>query len=86
MNNFSFDLNKSIGRIGEETVANYYKTKGVNIRDVRDYWTYRAKDIDFFFNGCAVEIKTQQHIADSNKITLEVISNTDLKRLKMGWL
>ena len=47
MNNFSFDLNKSIGRIGEETVANYYKTNGVNIRDVRDYWTYRAKDIDF---------------------------------------
>jgi hypothetical protein len=59
MNEYSFNQNMSIGKRGEETVLSYYKNKGTHTRDVRNIWYYRNKDIDFFFNGQAVEVKTQ---------------------------
>lgn len=86
MNEFSFAQNMSIGKRGEETVLQYYKNKGTKTQDVRNSWYYRTRDIDFLFNGQTVEVKTQQYIERDKQIVLEVVSNADLKRFKMGWL
>lgn len=74
------------GKKGETEIKEYYKNKGVNVVDVSENKEYQNKDIDFFFNGQSVEVKTANYLNNHNNIILEIVSNDNEKDYKTGWL
>ena len=81
-----FDIQNRKGKQGEREIKEYYKNKGVNVVDVSNKKEFQQQDIDFFFNGQSVEVKTANYLNTHNNIILEIVSNDNENDYKMGWL
>lgn len=87
MRNTNFMKAKRIGNQGERLVSGWLQRLGCQVEDVSMNRDYFAKDIDFIATKSGeemtVEVKTDQRIADSGNVLLEV--RVDVDKNKPGW-
>lgn len=87
MKSTNFLKAKRIGNQGEKLVAEWLQRIGYEVEDVSMNRDYFAKDIDFIVTKgeeeMAVEVKTDQRMADSGNVLLEV--RVDVDKNKPGW-
>ena len=69
-----FEHDKQVGKIGEQIVYNYYRSKGCSVTDVSENNQYQKHDIDFIIDEVPIEVKTQACQLE-NSICIELTNN-----------
>lgn len=87
MKSTNFLKAKRVGDQGEKLVADWMQRLGYNVEDVSMNRDYFDKDIDFLMSKdgeeMTVEVKTDQRMADSGNVLLEI--RVDVDKNKDGW-
>lgn len=87
MRNTNFMKAKRIGNQGEKLVSEWLQRLGYTVEDVSMNRDYFSLDIDFIAKKgeeeMQVEVKTDQRMADSGNVLLEV--RVDIDKNKPGW-
>ena len=82
MNNL-FDRQKTVGKVGELKVIEYFQRQNKPVKDVSNIRQYQNIDVDLIADGLYIEVKTSNTIQYKNSIVFELVS--DMNYCREGW-